>query len=146
MRFHHRINLNLLNQPQIIGTYRIELINQVIRLLVRCRITQTTQRIQICQRRAARLGLKILRLIDNHNRMRRLNELNRRNPLLAHLIDHHAIARERIGSPRLRMMALAATLLAWAWAAFMLIRFMVTALSVTPAPSAVTIQSSRAGE
>jgi PAT family beta-lactamase induction signal transducer AmpG len=47
-----------------------------------------------------------------------------------------AIARERIGSPRLRMMALAATLLAWAWAAFMLIRFMVTALSVTPAPSA----------
>lgn len=47
-----------------------------------------------------------------------------------------AIARERIGSPRLRMMALAATLLAWAWAAIMLIRFMVTALSVTPAPSA----------
>ncbi|MNL07316.1 muropeptide transporter [compost metagenome] len=47
-----------------------------------------------------------------------------------------AIARERIGSPRLRMVALAATLLAWAWAAFMLIRFMVTALSVVPAPSA----------
>lgn len=47
-----------------------------------------------------------------------------------------AIARERIGSPRLRMIALAATLLAWGWAAFMLIRFMVTALSVTPAPSA----------
>lgn len=47
-----------------------------------------------------------------------------------------AIARERIGSPRLRMIALAVTLGAWAWAAFMLVRFMVTALSVTPAPSA----------
>lgn len=47
-----------------------------------------------------------------------------------------AIARERLGSPRLRMFALAATLAAWAWAAFMLIRFMVTALSVKPAPSA----------
>ena len=47
-----------------------------------------------------------------------------------------AIARERIGSPRLRMTALAVTLAAWVWAAFMLIRFMVTALSVTPAPSA----------
>ena len=96
MRFHHRINLNLLNQPQIIGTYRIELIDQVIRLLVRCRITQTTQRIQIRQSRATRLGLKILRLIDNHNRVRRLNELNRRNPLLTHLIDHHAVTGERI--------------------------------------------------
>lgn len=47
-----------------------------------------------------------------------------------------AIARERIGSPRLRMTALAVTLAAWAWAAFMLVRFMVTALTVKPAPSA----------
>ncbi|MBN9481127.1 MAG: hypothetical protein J0I52_12875 [Bordetella sp.] len=47
-----------------------------------------------------------------------------------------AIARERIGSPRLRMTALAVTLVAWAWAAFMLVRFMVTALTVKPAPSA----------
>lgn len=47
-----------------------------------------------------------------------------------------AIARERIGSPRLRMTALGITLIAWAWAAFMLVRFMVTALTVKPAPSA----------
>nr|WP_313428621.1 beta-lactamase induction signal transducer [Brevundimonas diminuta] len=47
-----------------------------------------------------------------------------------------AIARERIGSPRLRMTALVVTLAAWAWAAFMLVRFMVTALTVKPAPSA----------
>lgn len=47
-----------------------------------------------------------------------------------------AIARERIGSPRLRMTALGITLLAWAWSAFMLVRFMVTALTVKPAPSA----------
>ncbi len=47
-----------------------------------------------------------------------------------------AIARERLGSPRLRMAALVMTLAAWAWAAFMLVRFMVTALTVKPAPSA----------
>ena len=47
-----------------------------------------------------------------------------------------AIARERLGSPRLRMTALVVTLAAWAWAAFMLVRFMVTALTVQPAPSA----------
>lgn len=47
-----------------------------------------------------------------------------------------AIARERLGSPRLRMAALAATLIAWAWAAWMLVSFMVTALTVKPAPSA----------
>lgn len=47
-----------------------------------------------------------------------------------------AIARERLGSPRLRMTALVLTLAAWAWAAFMLVRFMITALTVKPAPSA----------
>jgi PAT family beta-lactamase induction signal transducer AmpG len=47
-----------------------------------------------------------------------------------------AVARERKGSPRLRLAVLAATLAAWAWAAFMLIRFMVVALTTTPAPSA----------
>lgn len=46
------------------------------------------------------------------------------------------IARERLGSPRLRMTALVLTLAAWAWAAFMLVRFMITALTVKPAPSA----------
>jgi len=46
------------------------------------------------------------------------------------------IARERIGSPRLRASALIITLAAWAWAAFMLVRFMITALTVQPAPSA----------
>jgi PAT family beta-lactamase induction signal transducer AmpG len=48
------------------------------------------------------------------------------------------IARERIGSARLRNTALIITLAAWAWAAFMLIRFMITALTVQPAPSAGT--------
>ncbi|MFA4950412.1 MFS transporter [Brevundimonas sp.] len=47
-----------------------------------------------------------------------------------------AIAKERLGSPRLRQIALIATLAAWAWAAFMLVNFMVTALTTTPAPSA----------
>lgn len=47
-----------------------------------------------------------------------------------------AIARERLGSPRLRQIALIATLAAWAWAAYMLVAFMVTALTTTPAPSA----------
>ncbi len=47
-----------------------------------------------------------------------------------------AIARERLGSPRLRQIALIATLAAWAWAAYMLVNFMVTALTTTPAPSA----------
>ena len=47
-----------------------------------------------------------------------------------------AIARERLGSPRLRQIALIATLAAWAWAAYMLVSFMVTALTTTPAPSA----------
>ena len=46
------------------------------------------------------------------------------------------VARERKGSPRLRLMILAATLLAWGWAAFMLIRFMIIALTTSPAPSA----------
>ena len=46
------------------------------------------------------------------------------------------IARERLGSPKLRLTALAITLATWAWAAFMLIRFMVSALTATPAPSA----------
>lgn len=46
------------------------------------------------------------------------------------------VARERRGSPRLRLAVLAATLVAWGWAGFMLIRFMVEALTVTPAPSA----------
>lgn len=46
------------------------------------------------------------------------------------------IARERLGSPKLRLTALAITLATWAWAAFMLIRFMVGALTTTPAPSA----------
>jgi PAT family beta-lactamase induction signal transducer AmpG len=47
-----------------------------------------------------------------------------------------AIARERLGSPRLRLGALAITLVAWGWAGFMLINFMVKALTVKPAPSA----------
>lgn len=47
-----------------------------------------------------------------------------------------AVARERRGSPPLRLAILAVTLVAWGWAAFMLIRFMIEALTVTPAPSA----------
>jgi len=47
-----------------------------------------------------------------------------------------AVARERIGSPRLRLAVLVATLAAWAWAAFMLVNFMITALTTSPAPSA----------
>lgn len=47
-----------------------------------------------------------------------------------------AVARQRRGSPTLRLAVLAATLLAWGWAAFMLVQFMVEALTVTPAPSA----------
>ncbi len=47
-----------------------------------------------------------------------------------------AVARERRGSPRLRLAILVATLAAWGWAAFMLVRFMVIALTTTPAPSA----------
>jgi len=47
-----------------------------------------------------------------------------------------AIEKERLGSPRLRLFALIATLVAWAWSAFMLIHFMVTALTTKPAPSA----------
>ena len=47
-----------------------------------------------------------------------------------------AVARERRGSPKLRLAILVATLAAWAWAAFMLVRFMVIALTTTPAPSA----------
>ena len=47
-----------------------------------------------------------------------------------------SIARERLGSPRLRLAALVITLCAWVWAAYMLINFMVTVLTVTPAPSA----------
>jgi PAT family beta-lactamase induction signal transducer AmpG len=47
-----------------------------------------------------------------------------------------AVARERRGSPRLRLAILIATLAAWGWAAFMLIDFMVTALTTAPAPSA----------
>ncbi|MFC7377538.1 AmpG family muropeptide MFS transporter [Brevundimonas sp. GCM10030266] len=49
-----------------------------------------------------------------------------------------AVARERRGSPRLRLIVLIATLAAWAWAAFMLVRFMVVALTTSPAPSAGT--------
>ena len=47
-----------------------------------------------------------------------------------------AIAKARLGAPGLRLFALVATLAAWAWAAFMLVNFMVTALSTSPAPSA----------
>ena len=47
-----------------------------------------------------------------------------------------AIAKERLGSPKLRLFALIATLAAWGWAAFMLVNFMVTALNTSPAPSA----------
>jgi len=47
-----------------------------------------------------------------------------------------AVARERRGSPKLRLAILAATLAAWAWAGYMLINFMVTALTTRPAPSA----------
>ena len=46
------------------------------------------------------------------------------------------VARERRGSPRLRLAVLAATLLAWGWAAYMLINFMIVALTTSPAPSA----------
>lgn len=46
------------------------------------------------------------------------------------------IRKVRLGSPRLRLAALIATLAAWAWAGFMLVRFMITSLTVTPAPSA----------
>jgi PAT family beta-lactamase induction signal transducer AmpG len=47
-----------------------------------------------------------------------------------------AVERERIGSPALRRTALFVTLAAWAWAGFMLIRFMIMALTTVPAPSA----------
>ncbi len=46
------------------------------------------------------------------------------------------IQKTRLGSPRLRLAALIATLAAWAWAGFMLVRFMITSLTVSPAPSA----------
>lgn len=49
-----------------------------------------------------------------------------------------AIARERVATPGLRRTALIITLLAWAWAAFMLVNFMISALTTTPAPSAGT--------
>lgn len=51
-------------------------------------------------------------------------------------ISQAEVARERRGSPRLRLAILIATLAAWAWAAFMLVRFMITALTTSPAPSA----------
>lgn len=47
-----------------------------------------------------------------------------------------AIARERVATPGLRRTALIITLLAWAWAAFMLVQFMISALTTVPAPSA----------
>ncbi|KQW86518.1 AmpG family muropeptide MFS transporter [Brevundimonas sp. Root1279] len=47
-----------------------------------------------------------------------------------------AVAKQRRGSPSLRLAVLVATLAAWAWAAWMLVRFMVTALTTSPAPSA----------
>ncbi|MGV3579513.1 AmpG family muropeptide MFS transporter [Brevundimonas sp.] len=47
-----------------------------------------------------------------------------------------AVARQRRGSPNLRLIVLAATLAAWGWAAWMLVNFMVTALTTSPAPSA----------
>ncbi|WGM32542.1 beta-lactamase induction signal transducer [Brevundimonas sp. NIBR11] len=47
-----------------------------------------------------------------------------------------AVAKQRRGSPNLRLAVLVATLAAWAWAAYMLINFMVTALTTSPAPSA----------
>jgi PAT family beta-lactamase induction signal transducer AmpG len=47
-----------------------------------------------------------------------------------------AVARERKGSPRMRLVILVSTLLAWGWAAYMLVNFMVTALTTSPAPSA----------
>ena len=53
-----------------------------------------------------------------------------------------AVARERRGSPRLRLIVLVTTLTAWIWAAFMLVRFMVTALTTSPAPSAGTFTGS----
>ncbi|OYX56048.1 MAG: beta-lactamase induction signal transducer [Brevundimonas subvibrioides] len=53
-----------------------------------------------------------------------------------------AVARERRGSPRLRLIVLVATLAAWGWAAFMLVRFMVIALTTSPAPSAGTFTGS----
>jgi PAT family beta-lactamase induction signal transducer AmpG len=46
------------------------------------------------------------------------------------------VARERLGSPGLRLAVLVATLAAWGWAAFMLVQFMITALTTSPAPSA----------
>jgi PAT family beta-lactamase induction signal transducer AmpG len=46
------------------------------------------------------------------------------------------VARERRGSPGLRLAVLVATLAAWGWAAFMLVQFMITALTSSPAPSA----------
>ena len=49
-----------------------------------------------------------------------------------------AVAKQRRGSPSLRLAVLVATLAAWGWAAFMLIRFMVIALTTSPAPSAGT--------
>ncbi|MCA3698430.1 MAG: beta-lactamase induction signal transducer [Brevundimonas sp.] len=51
-------------------------------------------------------------------------------------VSREQVAKERKGSPTLRMAVLGATLLAWGWAAFMLIQFMVTALTTNPAPSA----------
>ena len=53
-----------------------------------------------------------------------------------------AIAKERLGSPKLRLFALIATLAAWGWAAFMLVNFMVTALNTSPAPSATEFTAS----
>lgn len=47
-----------------------------------------------------------------------------------------AVAKQRRGSPALRLTVLVATLAAWAWAAFMLVRFMIIALTTSPAPSA----------
>ena len=89
----HARHDDLFHQPQIVGADRIELVDEVVGVLVGGRVAQRAERIQGLNRELSLVRVvHTLRLVDDHDRIRRPHEFDRlaARELVAFLVDHIA--------------------------------------------------------
>ena len=72
-----RGHLDPFDQPQIIGADRIELVEQIVKVLVGGGIAQRRGGLQIANGLRRALARHVLRLVDNQDRPRRLHQIAR---------------------------------------------------------------------
>ena len=92
----YRQDFDLLYQLQIVCLHGIQAVNLVVRVFMRCRIAQGKERIERCQGVQTAFRFHILRLVDDDDRTRFLNKLNRCFPAFVYLIDNVSVFFKRL--------------------------------------------------